>query len=312
MNSTFKPKTIDYISGVFIVFAIFGFIYILYASYTKNVKKEYDTYYTYFDSSHGVTKSALIHYLEIPIGIVNDVELSGDNKVKVTFGIESKFNTLITKDSSIEVLSKLGIGSILNGNGLQLKRSLSKEILPSGSTIASIAPKSISDIIEQFELDKLSVSFKSIVDNIDKLLITLNKKDGDFMSTLNNINKISKQAEESNVPLSLVNLTTNVQKDAKVIIKDLSYSISLLDQIMITSNKKIDTLNINKINEILIEAKKLVKELNTITITSKKMITGNKDKINNIIIRTDNITKSINNLGIFDNKNSKLQSLDIK
>lgn len=312
MNSAFKPKIIDYISGIFILFTIIGFVYVLYFSYTKNVKKKYDFYYTFFDSSYGVSENAFIYYLEIPIGTIKTIEFNNTDKVKITFGIENKYNNLVTKDSKIEVLSSLGVGSILNGKGLQLKRSISKEVISPDSFIPSVTPKSITDIIEQFELDKLSVSFKSIIYNIDKLLIALNKEDGDLMGTLKNVNKITQQAVDNNIPLSIVNLSNNVQLNTDLIIKDLSNSISLLDDVMTTTNTKIDELNVNKVNDILDSIEKSAIELNGIVTVSKTTIINNKDKINNIILRTDNITKKINELNIFTKDNNKIQSLDIK
>lgn len=312
MNSAFKPKIIDYISGIFILVTIIGFIYILYASYTKNVNKQYDYYYTYFDSSYGVSKNAFIFYLEIPIGTIKSISFSKQNKVKIEFGIEHKYLNLITEGSKIEVLSSLGVGSLLNGKGLQLTRSTSTNVIAPNSMIESVVPQSMGDIIEQFELDKLSVSLKSIVYNIEKLLTTINDKDGDFMKTLSNINKITKQTVNSDIPSSIVKLSTNIQLNTDEIINNLSNSILQVDKILNSSNEKINDINIKRVNEILDSIKTLVQKLNITAATSNNVLKTNKDKINNIMLRTDNITKTINEYTIFNKDEKSIQELDIR
>jgi ABC-type transporter Mla subunit MlaD len=295
----FKPRFIDYVSGIFIVSVFFILGITLYYTYNKKQEIKYITFYTYFDSTYRISKDSSIYYLDMPIGKVSDVNIVSHDKVKFILKIEEKYGHFVTKDSKITIFSSFGLNTFINGKGLELINAKSKELLKPNSEIKAQLPENLESLIKKFEIDKLSKSLKNVIFNLESISIELNKT---LPATMKNINEFSYKL--SNEPI----LKTAVGKDS---FNKLQKSLDALNEILYNSNNLIisiekrvngkdidDSLallkkNLNKIDKILIDVKVFTNKIKDIDIKEKN------EQINEIIKRTNDITRKIHNLKIF-------------
>jgi len=156
----------------------------------KNWFQEYNTYYTTFDESYNLKVGADVKLFKTNIGRVKEISI--EEKVKIRLAILAKYGSRIRTDTLVTVESPTFIGSeyisIIPG-------SPKAPVLPKGSDIQSQAKKSISDIMDEFEVEKTAKMFVQAIQNLSEFTENLNDPAGPMLSALENVKQTTANIE---------------------------------------------------------------------------------------------------------------------
>ncbi len=147
--------------------------------------------YATFSESYNLKKNAAVKMYSTDIGMVTDIAISGE-KVKLKLKIYQDFAPRIKSDSIATVESPTFIGdefvSIKPG-------SVNAESLGENLEIRTVAKKSISDVLEEFEIEKTAKMVVSAVQGISETAQQLRAPEGPLMTSLNNIERTTTHFE---------------------------------------------------------------------------------------------------------------------
>ena len=145
------------------------------------------TFYTSFKESYNLQVNAAVKLFKADIGKVKRISLGEDN-VNVQLAILAQYASRIRQDAVAVVDSPTLIGSeyisIVPGAPNAPK-------IPVGGVIPSIEKKSISDILEDFEVEKTAMLAVRTVQEIADLMILIKDPQGPLLTTLANMAETS-------------------------------------------------------------------------------------------------------------------------
>lgn len=174
------------IAGVFVICSILLMIITLVIiGRGKDWFKTYIPYYTTFDESYNLQEDTAVKLLETNIGKVEQVSLLGD-RVRVDLLILEDYAARIRVGAVATVSSPTFIGS----EYVSIKPGRDKEasLIPEGGLIPSAPRRSISDLLEEFEVEKTAKMVVKAVQDISELVNTIRDPEGPLFQILNNVN----------------------------------------------------------------------------------------------------------------------------
>ncbi len=158
----------------------------------KNWFEKSVVYYTVFNEGYNLQENTPVKLFKADIGQVKQITLA-ENKVRVKLSILQKYQSRIRTDAVAVVESPTFIGSeyvsIIPGKGWA-------SLIPPEGEIPSRERKSISDILDEFQVEKTARMIVQAIQNLAELTETLNDPQGRLHSTLNNLAHISANVEE--------------------------------------------------------------------------------------------------------------------
>ena len=151
----------------------------------KDWFKTYITYYTAFEESYNLMVDTPVKLFNADIGKVKDITPVG-NKVKVKLIILKDFQSRIRTDSVATVESPTLIGSeyisIIPG-------SKDAPLIPQEGDIPSRAKRSITDLLNEFQVEKTIKMVVDAVQEISRIVLLLRDSEGPLFAALDNTNK---------------------------------------------------------------------------------------------------------------------------
>jgi phospholipid/cholesterol/gamma-HCH transport system substrate-binding protein len=234
----------------------------------KDWFKKYIPYYTTFNESYNLQANSPVKLLDANIGKVKKITIVGD-KVKVSLAILEEFRSRIKTNSEAIVKSPTIIGAeyiyIIPGSG-------DAPLIQRGGEIPSKAKKSITDYLDEFQVEKTIKMVIDAVQNISAIVNTLNDPQGPLFSAFDRTNKTLANIEK---------ITKDIES-GKGTVGGLLKTRDLLDQIHRNLDKVEDNLTIlekieNGVLENIPDLTKIVKDL-TISVGEIKVIVANIKK----------------------------------
>lgn len=189
VDFTIKEKLV----GVFVITGAFILLStIVVIGRGKDWFENYATFYSTFQESYNLQTNAAVKLYNTQIGKVNQITLVED-KVRVKLLILEQYISRIRTDTIATVESPTFIGSeyvsITPGNP-------DSPLIPEGGEIKSMERKSISDYMEEFEVEKTAKMFIGAVQNLSEITETLKDPEGPLFSALHTINRTLNRFDE--------------------------------------------------------------------------------------------------------------------
>jgi phospholipid/cholesterol/gamma-HCH transport system substrate-binding protein len=148
-------------------------------------------YYATLNDSYNLKENAAVKMYSTDIGMVKDIAISGE-KVRLTLKIYKDFATRIKTDAIVSVESPTLIGD----EYVSIKPGSHKFLpLPENSEIRTVAKKSFSDILEEFEIEKTARMVVAAIQGISETAQHLRAPQGPLMTSLDHIEKTTAHLE---------------------------------------------------------------------------------------------------------------------
>ncbi|MCB9494452.1 MAG: MCE family protein [Desulfobacteraceae bacterium] len=158
----------------------------------KGFFKTYIEYYAVFEETYNLQEGAPVKLFNAEIGKVKDIKLV-DDEVIVKILIVDEYSNRVRTSSSVTVTSPTFIGSEYIALISQDKTS---PLIDEGGKIPSVEKKSISDIMDEFQVEKTAKKFVESVQEISDMTRKLNSDEGPVFSVLYDIQTIVDDIEK--------------------------------------------------------------------------------------------------------------------
>ena len=157
----------------------------------RGLFKKHVVYYTTFNESYNLQTNAAVKLFKTDIGQVKKITLTSD-RVRVKLAILEEYATRIRTDAIASVESPTFIGdeyvSIKPGNP-------DAALILEGGEIKSVEKRSISEFMDEFELEKTSKMLIRALQDLSEVARALRDPEGPLFTVLNNTNRILSDIE---------------------------------------------------------------------------------------------------------------------
>ncbi len=158
----------------------------------KDWFEKYVTYYTMFNESYNIQENAAVKLFKADIGKVKKITLV-NNRVRVKLSILDQYASRIRQDAVTVVESPTLIGSeyisIIPG-------SADAPLIPEDGEIPSREKRSITDIMDEFEVEKTAKMVVKAIQEISEVTAKLSDTQGPLMGSLDNFARITANMEQ--------------------------------------------------------------------------------------------------------------------
>jgi phospholipid/cholesterol/gamma-HCH transport system substrate-binding protein len=180
--------------------------------------KEKATYYIYFDEGYNLKPGSQVKLFNTWIGSVDKVELTNDNRVKITIKVFKDNADKIRSNSIATVDSPTIIGSefiaITPGSPEQ-------PAIPKGGVIRSKAKKNLGEYLKEFEVQKKIEDFGQLISDLKIILDRLKDPNGPLFSILYNIKDVTSKLRKGEGNLGRLVMQEDLYREVMMAIKDL-------------------------------------------------------------------------------------------
>ena len=143
-------------------------------------------------NSYGLAPGSLVELSGVTIGRVDAVTLTPNAQVMVDLAIQESYSELVKVGSKLKISSQLGLDTVISGARLELVPGEATGLrMQNGDEIAILAPQSLQDLVEEFELEALAQQVKSIVANLETVTTSIADQQQSIGNTLANIERIT-------------------------------------------------------------------------------------------------------------------------
>lgn len=180
-----KYSSKERVAGVFVICSVLLLVITLVViGRGKDWFKKYVPYYTTFDESYNLQEDTAVKLLETNIGKVKNVSLLGD-RVRVELLILEEYAPRIRTGAVATVGSPTFIGS----EYLSIKPGKDKDapLIPEGGLIPSSPRRSLTDLLEEFEVEKTAKMVVQAVRDFSELTHIIRQPEGPLFRILTDI-----------------------------------------------------------------------------------------------------------------------------
>ena len=280
--NSLESSTQDKILGAVVVIAIIVLGYFYYLSINTRESGKWYVFNAVLKDSYGIVQGTLVKYKGISIGSVHTVEVNEDGQIGLEVWLKDDFERLYVKDSKLVVDSTIGIGNVLSGTSLMFESALIGSPLTSGQQLDVTQPKSLNDLMTEWNVEKLSAQLVGMLDNLDAIVETIGSNQDNINQLMNNMTDMSTTMLQASgqfpsllaeVEATLSEVKKTVQNTNKVIDSNAEELLSLerssaelingLSKLTEKADNTIDEFpnTLHSLNSVLSEAKLLTVQL---------------------------------------------------
>lgn len=202
-----------------------------------------------------------IQYSGFDIGMIDDIQLTNDGNVHLTFSVSKENSKWICKESML-LLSKPLIGSA----HIEVLTSVGNPPLQPNSTLQMIESDDINDMITK--LQPAITKTINIIDNIEKITSKFSQEDGAFNQSIQNIEIVTGRMAQNKALLTSI---TGDQASTDALIGSLNETQKTMKQIYEISTK-LDTLMSNLDSKVVTPSSSVLQNVNLIMLDVQKKL----------------------------------------
>ena len=231
-----KFNHFERVAGIFVLTALVGSLLTAVSAAIKQGWFENKVYYqSSFENADGIHAGTMVQMAGLKAGSVEEVELQGDNRIRVSFYVLGKFQNRVRQDSTAQLIRPFVIGDrVLEINVGSEKSEILAEhselesvettdlmTLVSGKKLGSTLGKisdllvNLQDLAESFLSRERTESMVRMFDRLDPLLGNLNT-----MSV--EVTKLSKQATAEDNLKNLMRHTAMLTKELNIMVPEIN------------------------------------------------------------------------------------------
>jgi len=250
--------------------------------------KKKATYYTYFNEGYNLKPGAQVKIFNTWVGFVEKVELTRENRVKITIKIFENDAAKIRADSIATVDSPTIIGSefiaITPG-------SPEKPAIPKGGIINSKAKKNIGEYLKEYEIQQKIEDFGQLISDLKIVMERLKDPEGPLFSVLYNIKEVTNKLNKGEGSLGRLIMEEDLYREARVAIQDLREASAGINELSDNVTKGIHLLpdTMEKINDTAHKIDHIMSRLKTATERAPEM----QRQVEDALTEVDRIIESL-------------------
>lgn len=236
ITNVFQTSTRDKLMGAVVLVGMLVLIYLsIYGAQFQGVGFTPNYYYTRLRESYGISGGSEVTLSGVRIGSVESLLLEKDGRVWVTLYLAPEYENFIREGSVVRVDSKLALGNVISGQGLQfVPGKEGAPLLHKGAMFAAVEPQSIEELMDEWNIRELALTVQKMARDMSEVVAAINDNQSELIDTLTHTStvtanmatataQIPQMVGEINVLLEKVNSTIDqVGGDATRLTADLS------------------------------------------------------------------------------------------
>lgn len=233
----FKSSTRDKILGA-IILLIIVFVLVWAFHYNQQINRDkWLSLNTYLSQSYDINRDAPIKLAGIVIGKVTQIDLNENNQVKVTIHLNKKYAHYYVQDSILETNTDIGVNTFLSGVSLNFVPGNSKVRLQQHDVLNIVEQASISQIIDTWDLPKISQQISITVENLARVSGTINDNQQNIESLIINMKNTSESLLTTSKMMpelisNMQNVIVKVERDIEGLTPQMNTTLNNLDKIL--------------------------------------------------------------------------------
>lgn len=250
--------------------------------------KKKTTFYTYFNEGYNLKPGAQVKIFNTWIGFVEQMELTRENRVKITIKIFENDAAKIRADSIATVDSPTIIGSefiaITPG-------SPEKPAIPKGGIINSKAKKNIGEYLKEYEIQQKIEDFGQLISDLKMVMERLKDPEGPLFSVLYDIKEVTNKLNKGEGSLGRLFMEEDLYREVRTAIKDLRETSASIKELSDNVAEGIHLLpdTMEKINDTAHKLDHVMSRLKTATERAPEM----QRQVEDALIEVDRILESL-------------------
>ena len=188
-----KFSFMERVVGVFILLTFLSFLgSLVLVGQGQHWFKAYHTYYSIYKEGYNLQPGVKVKLLRTDIGHVTGVELTEDNRAKVSMSILAEYASRLTVDSKAAIESPTIIGSEF----INIIPGIEKKIIEPGGQIPSKEAKELTAYLEEFDFDYKMKRLDEILENLAVLSYQIQDPQGPLIGTLENLRRLTESVNQ--------------------------------------------------------------------------------------------------------------------
>jgi phospholipid/cholesterol/gamma-HCH transport system substrate-binding protein len=171
MAIPFRVRWAEWVAGVFVLAtfaAVLGALVMLTSA--RGTFGGDVTFEVSLSDGHGIAPGGVVKMLGLPIGSIESVEITEDNRVRATLQVDAEFADRVRTDSVARIEASFGLEGMLAGVGFVISPgSAEAEPLSSGDTLQATEPNNISELLPGVVDDPLFADAQALLHNLRTL-----------------------------------------------------------------------------------------------------------------------------------------------
>ncbi|MFT5485018.1 MAG: phospholipid/cholesterol/gamma-HCH transport system substrate-binding protein [Halieaceae bacterium] len=216
ITNVFQTSVRDKLMGAVVLAGMLVLIYLsIYGAQFQGVGFTPDYYYTRLRESYGISGGSEISLSGVRIGSVESLVLEKDGGVLVTLHIEPKYESFIREGSVVAVDSKLALGNVISGQGLQfVPGEESAPLLPKGAMFGAEEPQSIEELMDEWNIRELAMTVQKMAREMSEVVSSINDNQSELINTLTHTASITENMAEATaqIPQMVGDISQLLQK----------------------------------------------------------------------------------------------------
>lgn len=226
-------------------------------------------YYTELESADGVHAGTIVQIAGLRVGSVTDVELMGDDKVRVQFEVIERFRSKVRKDSTIQMFRPF----ILAEKVLEVRAGTTEEPeVEPGGMIPTLASTDVMDLLSGKKMGQVLSSFDHLAESL-KVVGEAFSNPQRTQALVQMVDRLNPLVENLNVMATEIVKITNVankKQRAEVIVSNLAELSEQLQKMVPAFNQEAPNVGaqlgqiVANLNVLTTEFKKVTPAINVI------------------------------------------------
>ena len=263
MQMFFRVKHFDRYVGILVVFAILmAVVALVFVGRGQKWFAKRSPYKVVFSKVQGLKPGTPVTISGMEVGNVKSLRLDPQSKVELMIEVLQRYQGNIRQDSQAAIaMALIGAKTIEITVG-----SPEKPLLPPGSTIPSLEPKEITDLLKEIDVKGYLKKIDDVLDNLKSITNKLDDPKGPLFRTLGNLEFVTSQLKNGRGSVGAILQDPKMHGEINAAIAQVRRSLSNAEEITRNAAQVSQSLPplMGEVDRSVKEVPKLIEELKKI------------------------------------------------
>jgi len=260
MQMFFRVKHFDRYVGILVVFAILmAVVALVFVGRGQKWFAKRSPYKVVFSKVQGLKTGTPVTISGMEVGNVKSLRLDPQSKVELMIEVLQRYQGNIRQDSQAAISMAL-----IGGKTIEITvGSPEKPPLPPGSTIPSLEPREITDLLKEIDLKGYLKKIDEVLDNLNSITHKLDDPKGSLLRTLGNLEFVTSQLKKGQGSVGAILQDPKMHGEINAAIAQVRRSLSNVQEITRNAAQVSQTLPplMGEVDRSVKEVPKLIEEL---------------------------------------------------
>jgi phospholipid/cholesterol/gamma-HCH transport system substrate-binding protein len=260
MQMFFRVRHFDRFVGILVVFAILmAVVALVFVGRGQKWFAKRSSYKVVFNKVQGLKTGTPVTISGMEVGNVKSLRLDPQSKVELVIEVLQRYQKSIRQDSRAAIAMAL-----IGGKTIEITAgSPEKPPLPSGSTIPSLEPREITDLLKEVDVKGYLKKIDEVLDNLKSITHKLDDPKGSLFRTLGNLEFVTSQLKNGQGSVGAILQDPKMHGEINAAIAQARRSLSNLEEISRNAAQASQNLPsvMGEVDRSVKEVPKLIEEL---------------------------------------------------